>query len=84
MDRAVGFEPTGWGFESLPRHNNPFLQATLNAEVGVWAGSSAVEQLPLKQLVLGSNPSQPTVSINTRVYLIYMDTGSQELPDVNN
>jgi hypothetical protein len=48
MDRAAGFEPAGWGFESLRRHTR--------------AGSSAVEQLTLNQLVVGSNPTQPTIS----------------------
>ncbi len=50
LDRASGFEPGGCGFKSCQGYqkNNR-------------ASSSAVEQLPLKQLVVGSNPSWPSI-----------------------
>ncbi len=51
MDRALGFGPRGCGFDSCrPRHK--ILKPALIAQL--------VEQLPLKQTVLGSNPSGRT------------------------
>ena len=54
LDRALGFGPRGWGFESLRVYH---------------FGSVAqlVEQLPLKQTVLGSSPSGPT-----NMYFVYI------------
>ena len=46
-DRVNGFEPLGWGSESLQAHFRP--------------RSSVVEQLPLKQLVDSSNLSGVTL-----------------------
>ena len=47
MDRACGFGPQGWRFESSQALTRP--------------ASSMVEQLPLKQLVTGSNPVRVTM-----------------------
>ncbi len=49
LDRASGFGPEGRGFESLRAYHGSVAQLA--------------EQLPLKQLVVGSSPTGPTNNV---------------------
>ena len=56
MDRASGFGPEGWGFESLRVYKGQERHAPI---------AQLVEQLALNQTVGGSNPSGRTINWRT-------------------